>query len=187
MEVSIVILTKNGGKHIGEALESIFNQDFNGEFEVIVIDSGSNDITLEIIKKYPVILRQIPAHEFGHSKTRNLGAKISKGEIVVFLTQDAVPIGKKWLYSLTRHLSEDHGVGAVFGKQIPTPDADPINKFRIKWIYQDKRIIKTKDAVFSSPREKFSFSNVNSAVSKMVLRKYVFQEDAFFAEDINFA
>ena len=68
MDVSIVIPTKNAGPLFEKVLDMIFSQKTIYEYEVICVDSGSKDQTLEVIKKYPCKLYQIPASEFGHGK-----------------------------------------------------------------------------------------------------------------------
>ena len=91
MDVSIVIPTKNAGALFDKVLERVFQQETNYTYEVICVDSGSSDGTLDIIKKYPCLLYQIPASEFGHGKTRVYGASKGTGEYIIFITQDAMP------------------------------------------------------------------------------------------------
>jgi len=90
-KVSIIIPTYNGGVLFKSVLDNVFNQDLRPD-EVIVIDSSSTDGTEKIAKDYPVRFVKIKQTEFGHGKTRNYGAKLAKGEYVVFLTQDAVRV-----------------------------------------------------------------------------------------------
>ena len=77
MDVSIVIPTKNAGEILDKVLDRVFRQETEYEYEVICVDSGSSDQTVSAIKKYPCLLYEIPASEFGHGKTRKFGA--SKG------------------------------------------------------------------------------------------------------------
>lgn len=74
MDVSIVIPTKNGGHLFEKVLDAVFKQKTEYEYEVICVDSGSKDGTLDVIRKYPCRLFQIEPSEFGHGKTRNYGA-----------------------------------------------------------------------------------------------------------------
>ena len=71
MDVSIVIPTKNGGHLFEKVLDAVFKQKTEYEYEVICVDSGSKDGTLDVIRKYPCRLFQIEPSEFGHGKTRN--------------------------------------------------------------------------------------------------------------------
>jgi rhamnosyltransferase len=87
MKASIIILSKNGQAFIQRCLDKVCNQNYEHDYEVIVIDSGSTDKTLEIIRKYPLRLYEIASDDFRHSKTRNLGASFAKGEFVVYLSR----------------------------------------------------------------------------------------------------
>lgn len=65
MDVSIVIPTKNAGELFEQVLKKIFEQKTKYEYEVICVDSGSTDNTIDIIKKYSCKLYQISSEEFG--------------------------------------------------------------------------------------------------------------------------
>ena len=80
VDVSIIILTKNGEEHLDALLQSVGEQETSCRTEIIVIDSGSRDNTLSIVDRYPVRLHCIPPEEFGHGKTRNLGAGLARGD-----------------------------------------------------------------------------------------------------------
>ena len=88
MDVTIVIPAKNGGELFDKVLAKVFEQETKYEYEVICVDSGSTDSTLDIIKKYPCKLYEIAPSEFGHGKTRNYGAGKGTGEFIVFLTNE---------------------------------------------------------------------------------------------------
>ena len=187
MKASVIILTKNGQASIGRCLDKVCNQSTKHDYEVIIIDSGSVDATLDIIKNYPVKLYKIPPEDFGHSSTRNLGVSLAAGQLLIYLSQDAEPSNENWLDSITRPLLEDPLVGAVFGRHIPMPEADPVNRFRIQWIYGSTYLIKDKNTGFKFPREIFSFSDANAAVRKDLLRQFPFREDILFCEDVYLA
>ncbi len=85
MDVSIVIPTKNGGALFDEVLTMIDKQETEYEYEVICVDSGSTDDTVDIIKRHHCILKQIDKTEFGHGKTRNLGASLELVSILSLL------------------------------------------------------------------------------------------------------
>lgn len=68
IDISIVILSKNEEKYIGTALDMVFSQNIDKKYEVIIIDSGSIDFTLEIARRYPVKIIEISTGEFGHGK-----------------------------------------------------------------------------------------------------------------------
>jgi rhamnosyltransferase len=115
LKASIVIPSKNGGALFGLALERIFAQRTPWSFEVVVVDSGSNAQSLEILQRFPIRLHAIPPQEFNHGRTRDLGASLAKGEHLVFLNQDAVPCSDEWLVSLLEPLCTGEEFAAVQG------------------------------------------------------------------------
>ena len=132
MDVTIVIPTKNAGDLLDKVLKAVFDQKTDYSYEVICVDSGSSDNTLDIIGKYPAILYQIPASEFGHGKTRNFGASKGTGEYSVFITQDALPATDTWLQNFIDAMKSDPEIVGGFGIHYPYPDCNIIDKRDLK-------------------------------------------------------
>src|SRR4030042_1507003 len=125
-KASILIPTKNGEEYLEEVLDMVFKQKASFSFEVIIVDSGSKDKTLEIIRRFPQIkFFQIPPEEFNHGTTRNFLASKARGEYLVFITQDAVPTDENWLKNMMEPFEKDPEVAGVFGRQSPRKDCDP--------------------------------------------------------------
>src|SRR5436190_5672624 len=87
--VCVVIPVKNGGARLEECLAAVFHQRFPHPFEVLCVDSGSTDGSLDIIRATRARLLEIPPAEFGHGKTRNFAISKTQAPIVALLTQDA--------------------------------------------------------------------------------------------------
>lgn len=128
LSVSIVIPAKNGRPLVAGCLEGVMAQEYDGDVEVLVIDSGSTDGSLEDYARFPdVRVHHIHPAAFDHGDTRNLGAGMTSGEAIVFLVQDAEPVGPHWLRDLVSNL-EDPQVGGAFSRILPRPDAGPLVK-----------------------------------------------------------
>lgn len=181
IKVSIIIPTQNAGSEFDTVLKRIFEQNIKEKFEVIIIDSGSMDKTIEIAKKYPVRLIQIKPEEFGHGRTRNYGADISKGEYLVFLTQDAIPFDNNWLRYLISNLEEEN-VAGVYNKQISKDDANIFEKFYLNKVYPDYKIIKNLKTIKSLTLNEIRFSSGGSAIKKDVWKKHKFDESVLFED-----
>lgn len=183
MLISIIILVKNEIENIGRCLEGVFQQQHPFDLEVIVIDSGSTDGTLDVVKQSPVRLVEIKSDEFHHAGTRNLGAALAKGEILVYIAGDAYPCGNTWLSSLISNF-DDEKVGAGYGRQIPISGANPVNQFRLHWHYDSQKIVKSKESLSTlGPHKVYFFSDVNSAIRKSVWAEFKYPEDIPFYED----
>ena len=120
--VSVVIPVKDAGPLLERTLAAVRAQ---GEVELLVIDSGSRDHSREIALEAGAELVEIPPEEFGHGRTRNLGAERASGELIAFLTQDAVPM-EGWLEALLEAFSLSDRVGAAFGPHLPFQDTSPM-------------------------------------------------------------
>lgn len=87
MEISIIIAVYNASKTIEKCLQSIFKQTFE-KYEIIVINDGSTDNTLEIIKKYEKKLKIITTDNCGQGSARNVGIKYATGKYITFVDSD---------------------------------------------------------------------------------------------------
>lgn len=182
IDASIILLTLNAGEKFRKVLKAVFNQTYNN-FEVIIIDSSSIDNTLEYAKMYPIKIFKIPRSDFGHGKTRNLGAKLARGRYVVYLTQDAIPADNNWLANLRINLKIEN-VAGVFGRQIPNMTANPLEFFNYKEDYPD---IRKNISIQNYKQNNVIFSDVNSAVKKSVILKYPYPENVPVSEDLGWA
>lgn len=132
-EVSVVIPTHNGGELFKTVLERVLAQQLPWRFEVVVVDSSSTDGTAEFLKSQSsVITHTIPKSEFQHGKTRNLGAKIAKGDYIAVITQDALPVDEYWLYHLIASLKKHPKAAGVFGKHLAWDNASAFTKRDLK-------------------------------------------------------
>jgi rhamnosyltransferase len=182
IDVSIIILTRNAGTLFKDVLTNVFKQDYE-EYEVIVIDSSSDDDTVNIAKQFPVKIIVIDQKDFGHGKTRNFGAKIAKGKFLIFLTQDAVPRNNSWLTELIKGLN-DKKITGVYGRQIARDDAGPMEKYFYFKMYHDKKIVWNKNNI---KYNEVIFSNANSAIRKKSLLENPFSEKILMSEDMEWA
>jgi rhamnosyltransferase len=129
IQATVVLLTKNPGNIFKEVLPAVLNQKAPWKFEVLIIDSGSTDGTLEFIELHrDVRLVRIASEDFGHGRTRNLAMTTAKGKYVAMLTHDAKPSTEAWLTNLVAPFDLDASVAGVFGRHIAYPTATPYIK-----------------------------------------------------------
>lgn len=181
MDVSIVIRTKNEAAFLGQTLREIKRQAFKGEYEVVVVDSGSTDDTVSIAKKSGARVLTIAQGEFSYGRTLNLGARETVGDIIVSLSAHAVPWDDRWLSNLiSGFLSSD--VAGVYGKQISSSKLNPFEALKNETFFGEEELI------FSLRHDKKRncphFSNANSAMRRDILERFEFNEEVGWAEDI---
>ncbi len=193
--ISVFIPTYNGDKYLAESIEAITHQELpeGYELELLVTDSGSKDHSLEILERYKekLSLTVIPNSEFGHGKTRQRAAESSKGEFILYLSQDATPAHYRWIINMIEPFSISDKVGCVFGRQHARPDAAATIKREVNGVFgsicaSDSIIIhrfqSLVDAQETNPINTF-FSDVNSAVRRDLLIGDVPFRDVRYAED----
>ena len=185
MDVSIVILTLNAGPRFGRVLDAVHAQRFDGSTEVLVLDSGSADGTPGLAAGYERV-RIHPIKDFGHGRTRNEGARLATGRFVVYLTQDALSLGERWLASLLAPF-DDPKVAAVYSRQVPYADATPMERFFLSKRFPDVRIVRPEPTKHRLGLYTVFFSNVSSAIRRNVLLEYPFDDDLIMSEDQQFA
>jgi rhamnosyltransferase len=185
-----VIPTRDGAETLEQLLESLFAQQTGFEFEVVVVDSGSIDGTLDLLSRHPLRLHRIPPEDFDHGETRNLGIRLASGDLVALLTQDALPATPDWLEQLVRPF-EDPRVAGAYGRQLPRPDCDVVTRRRLEnWLTGRSEpalaMLDGRSLEDLSPVERFrlcTFDNVCSALRRSVWEKIPFLR-ADFGEDI---
>jgi rhamnosyltransferase len=171
----------------------VFSQKIDKKYEVIVIDSGSVDSSLEIVKGYPAKIFEVKPDEFGHGRTRNFGAGLAKGEFIVFLNADAMPMDEHWLSNLLKSFNKDEGIVAAHSRIYPRKDCNPLRAWEIlndsNYIYDETRIKYIDNlAIYNKigPREKrklVAFESISCAIRKDFLLEYPFN-GLDFGEDL---
>lgn len=179
MIASVVIRAKNEARFIGETLEAVFSQKGVPIFEVIVVDSGSTDQTLDIARRFPLTLVEMPPHQFTYGRSLNLGIAHAQGEFVVSLSAHSLPADEWWLRNLLRPFA-DPLVAGVYGRHIPRDNATVPELFGM-WFagtMSRKPRRQTRDMMFS---------NANGAFRRSLARRIPFDERLGGAEDLAWA
>ena len=188
--VSVIIPTLNAEKEISDLITNLKNQTVKVS-EMIVVDSSSDDETAAICRQAEgVRLIEIARKDFDHGKTRDFALRKSTGEVVVFLTQDAVPANASFLEKLIRPLSEDK-VAVSTGRQLPRMDSSEMEKLVRAFNYPDESHIRSKEDIARLGIKTFFCSDVCAAYRRDIyLELGGFEypvktnEDMFFAAKV---
>ena len=99
--VSIVIPTKDGAQTLPQLLVALAQQKASFDHEIVAIDSGSKEGSVEILREHGAQVESIPPADFNHGETRNLGVRRTRGEFIALLNEVTAERG-----SLRRQLKE---------------------------------------------------------------------------------
>jgi len=112
---SIIIRCYNEEKYIGKLLHGIIQQAVK-DVEIIVVDSGSTDGTLEVASRFPTKIVSIEPEYFSFGRSLNLGCRHATQEFIVVASAHVYPLYKDWLQQLLLPFTDPH-VAMVYGKQ----------------------------------------------------------------------
>ena len=184
--VSVVIPVLNAHAWLPTLLSALQSQQPTPPLEIILVDSGSTDGTLEEATRWPLV-RVIPIAHFTHGGARNLGAREARGEFIALLTQDACPADEHWLAHLITALQEPAAVAAC-SRQLPRPDANPMERFFLNDRFPPgPRIVRKAQPGQVLLQEHVFFSNVAALVRRDILLRYPFDEALIMSEDQQFS
>lgn len=196
IKATVFIPTWFGINYIDDLLDAVVNQKLDQSFEILIYDTSSTDGTQEVIKKYVDAYKNIrwkvlTKEEYGHGRTRQRAAVDAKGEIVVYLSQDAIPTHDRWLYEMIKPFEISEQIVAVMGKQQPRNNAFPLLKYEIQRVFSsfgpDLGTSIFYNDYFVENQGQYDFisfySDVNSAARKRTLMSGISYQDVDYAED----
>ena len=175
--ISIVIRTLNEERYLGELLQGIKNQKSEFNHEVILIDSGSTDKTLNIAQEFSCRILHISRDEFSFGRSLNRACDVALGKYLVFVSGHCIPYNEHWLQNLVQPLS----VGTVqycYGRQLGGPHT----------YWSESQIFAKYFPAFSQiPQVGYYCNNANSAILADIWSRYRFDEDLTGLEDMHLA
>ncbi len=177
VEASVIIRTLNEARYLPQLLEAIDAQRSEYRSEVIVVDSGSTDGTLEIAKAHGCRVVTIAKQEFSFGRSLNLGCRAASGKYLVIISGHCVPCHGSWLQRLVAPLAE--GVVAyTYGRQLGGPETH----------WSEHRIFaKYFPEQSAVPQQGIYCNNANSALLRSTWDRYKFDEDLTGLEDMHLA
>jgi len=194
--VSVVVPTFNGGADLEALLSSLRRQRGLGPLEVIAVDSGSTDGTVAACERFGAVVVPYRGAAFNHGAARAQGSRAASGDVVVFVSQDAVPESDDALARLVRALGVHPRTAAATGRQVPRPDADVFCRWQIACF--DERVLDYAGDAAVSLRDGAALADLDPAARRRAaqlndvlccVRRSVLDEVPFrevpYAEDLD--
>ncbi len=174
--VSIVIRCYNEAQHIGRLLEGIGQQSIRDP-EIIVVDSGSTDETLDVAARYPVRLLSITPDEFTFGRSLNIGCRAARGEFIVIASAHVYPVYQDWIERLLAPFANP-AIALTYGKQrgnASTKFAE--HQIFARWFPDEPRPV--QDHPFCN--------NANAAIRRTLWQQQSYNETLPGLEDLDWA
>lgn len=175
-DVSVVVRCFNEEVHLGRLFAKIQKQTIK-RVEVVVVDSGSTDRSVEIAKSYGAKVLRIAPSKFSFGRSLNLGIRAASSKYVVIASAHVYPTSNKWIERMIEPL-KNRGVALVYGKQ----QGAKTSKFAEKQVFKQwfgEKTIANQDHAFCN--------NANAAIKKSVWHKYKYNESLTGLEDLDWA
>ena len=171
---SIVIRAFNEEKHIGRLLSGITQQDYPA-YEVILVDSGSTDRTIDIARQFDVNIVHISPQEFTFGRSLNMGIQTAQGEFIVIISAHCYPVYPDWLTQIILPLQQDKQIAISYGKQRGgKTNQYSEHQWFIKYFPDN-----------STPRQGHPYChNANAAIRRSIWEQHPYNENLTGLEDL---
>ena len=126
--------------------------------------------------------------EFDHGGTRAWAAELSDADVMVFMTQDAMPADRELLAELLKALEQEENIAAAYARQLPNAECSFVERYTRAFNYPESSVVKTKEDLDKYGIKTFFCSNVCAAYKKDIyekqggfVRRTIFNEDMIYA------
>ncbi|MCG2592018.1 glycosyltransferase [Ramlibacter sp. XY19] len=176
--VSVIIRTYNEAKYLDELLSGIAAQErADFDVEVVLVDSGSTDGTLDIARRHGARIVHIRKEDFTFGRSLNVGCRAAAGLVFVMISGHCVPASPTWLKELVRPLLDD-GVSCSYGRQIGRDTTK----------FSEGQLLAKYFPEYSKPKQEgFFCNNANAAVRREVWERFAYNEELTGLEDMYLA
>ena len=186
LKLSVIIPTLNAEEYLPDLLERLSSQTVSDK-EIIIIDSESDDRTVEIASSFNVRVQSIPRKDFNHGGSRNMAARTALGDFLVFLTQDVLPVDDFLLGNLLSPLKKDSEIAMSYGRQVAYEGSRAIEKFIRGFNYPEKSRTRDKKDIENLGVKTFFCSNACALYRKETFWELGgFSDDTIMNEDMEF-
>ena len=188
VKTDVIIPSYHPGEEFGRLLERLNAQKYPIN-KIIIMNTEEEFWKKEWENKYPLVeVHHLSKEEFDHGATRRKGAELSDAEILVFMTQDALPADRNLIGNLVSALQNNENAGAAYARQLPKEDCRFLEKYTRSFNYPEKSCVKTEKDVETRGIKTYFCSNVCAAYDHSVYEKVGgFPEKAIFNEDMIYA
>jgi glycosyltransferase involved in cell wall biosynthesis len=149
-DIDVVIPTLNSGSLLRRCLVQVRNQDYPGKLNLLVVDGGSTDDTVDVARHFGANTFVNPG-QYGTGRTgaRHFGETVSDAPLVWFVDSDNILIGPKVAMRLAAPFVEDHSIGVA----VPLLEMSPEMHGLDRWFALNERAVLHRIASQGDPRE----------------------------------
>ena len=186
--VDVIIPAYHPGKEFATLIKRLEKQSVPIH-RIIVMNTEESMWNKEWEKLSDVMeIHHLAKSEFDHGGTRAQAAELSDADVMIFMTQDAMPADRELLAELLKALEQDENIAAAYARQLPNAECSFVERYTRAFNYPDRSVVKTKDDLDKYGIKTFFCSNVCAAYKKDIyekqggfVRRTIFNEDMIYA------
>lgn len=186
--VDVIIPAYHPGKEFATLIKRLEKQSVPIH-RIIVMNTEESMWNKEWEKLSDVMeIHHLAKSEFDHGGTRAQAAELSDADVMIFMTQDAMPADRELLAELLKALEQDENIAAAYARQLPNAECSFVERYTRAFNYPDRSIVKTKKDMDQYGIKTFFCSNVCAAYKKDIyqkqggfVRRTIFNEDMIYA------
>lgn len=188
IKVDVIIPTYHPGREFSALLDRLMKQTMPVH-RIIVMNTEEAFWKKELEEKYPVLeVHHLKKTDFDHGRTRAQAAEMSEADVMIFMTQDAMPADKELVKRLVCALTQDDKIAAAYARQLPNADCSFVERYTRSFNYPETSVVKTKDDLPVYGIKTFFCSNVCAVYRRDIyLEMGGFVKRAIFNEDMIYA
>jgi rhamnosyltransferase len=186
MVISVVVRARNVERDLRRCLPAIVDQKLpdGTRAQIVLVDSESTDSSVEVARAHGAIVVPIRVDEFTWGRALNRGIEVATGDLAVLLSADATPANDQWLSRMIGPF-KDARVAAVYGRQLPRPDAPVDEVVRLRHAFDQFPRDLTRDQVEADLTSgRWVCSNACAAIRMSVWRELPFDEQVPASEEV---
>ena len=185
--VDVIIPAYHPGKEFATLIKRLEKQSVPIH-RIIVMNTEESMWNKEWEKLSDVMeIHHLAKSEFDHGGTRAQAAELSDADVMIFMTQDAMPADRELLAELLKALEQDENIAAAYARQLPNAECSFVERYTRAFNYPDRSIVKTKKDMDQYGIKTFFCSNVCAAYKKDIyqkqggfVRRTIFNEDMIY-------
>ena len=186
--VDVIIPAYHPGKEFATLIKRLEKQSVSIH-RIIVMNTEESMWNKEWEKLSDVMeIHHLAKSEFDHGGTRAQAAELSDADVMIFMTQDAMPADRELLAELLKALEQDENIAAAYARQLPNAECSFVERYTRAFNYPDRSVVKTKKDMDQYGIKTFFCSNVCAAYKKDIyqkqggfVRRTIFNEDMIYA------
>ena len=191
VKTDVIIPAYHPGEEFDKLLERLSAQKYPVN-KIIVMNTEKKFWRENWEQKYPLVeVHHLTKQEFDHGATRRRGAELSDAEILIFMTQDALPADRNLVGNLVQAVAGNEKTGAAYARQLPKNDCGFLEKYTRSFNYPEQSCLKTEKDVETRGIKTYFCSNVCAAYKRDIFEQLggfvnhtIFNEDMIYAAGV---